>query len=84
MADTLPRNEVAASVAIYTDETVRVMLMSKSPWELWATYLPLLVKPVLSSPNQYQFLSSELALRKIAPPCACIRVPEVSVKLILG
>lgn len=47
-------------------------------------YLPLLVLPVLSSPNQYQFSSSELALCRIAPPWAWIKVPEVSVKLILG
>jgi hypothetical protein len=84
MADTLPSNKVAATVTVHTDETVRALLNLRRILIPRSTYLPLLVKPVLSSPNQYQLSSSELALRKIAPPCACISVPDVSVRFSFG
>jgi hypothetical protein len=91
MAHSFPRDEVAAAVAVDADEArnqnnrqSRLPCHHQHTGRRSTTYLPLLVNPVLSSPNQYQSLSSELALWSIAPPWAWIRVPEVSVMLSLG
>ena len=85
MTNMLPCNEVAAAIAVHSNETKTGCQWLKHRGNFsQVAYLPLFVKPVLSSPNQYQLLSSELALFKMAPPCAWIRVPDVSVKLSLG
>ena len=71
MANTLPGYEVAASIAVHANEARTDMISADSPDALpggLRAYLPLFVRSVLSSPNQYQLLSSELALFKMAPP----------------